>query len=127
MNVYGFLATLVLEIHVAWIVWVIFGWLAARARRVLRWIHFGSLIYGIVIEIAPWPCPLTLLEQWLESEAGITTYRQPFLVHYLEALVYPDVPAPLLISCAVLVCGVNLLLHVRRMLRRGCDVGETGA
>jgi hypothetical protein len=32
------------------------------------------LIYGIFIEIAPWPCPLTLLEQWLESKAGATVH-----------------------------------------------------
>ena len=119
MHVFAFLATLVLAIHVVWIVWVIFGWLAVRNRVILRWLHFASLIYGIVIEIVPWPCPLTLLEQWLESEAGIAPYRQPFLVHYLEAVIYPDVPLGLLISCAVIVCGFNLFLHARRMIRRG--------
>src|ERR1039457_1678539 len=66
MNAWGALATVVLAVHLTWIVWVIFGWLVARNRPVLRWFHFGSLIYGIFIEIAPWPCPLTLLEQWLE-------------------------------------------------------------
>ena len=107
-----------LSIHLVWIAWVIFGWPLVRNRPVLRWAHFASLIYGIFIEIAPWPCPLTLLEQWLENAAGITPYRQPFLVHYLEAVIYPDIPDILLIVCAVVVCGFNLALHVRRMLRR---------
>jgi len=56
-----------------------------------------------------------LLEQWLESKAGIAPYREPFLVHYLEAVVYPNVPERVLITTAVLVCGFNLYLHVRRM------------
>jgi hypothetical protein len=99
-------------------VWVVFGWLVARNRPLLRWFHFGSLIYGIFIEIAPWPCPLTLLEQWLESKAGVAVYRAPFLVHYLEALVYPDVPERVLVSVAVAVCMVNLYLHAKRFLRR---------
>jgi hypothetical protein len=118
VNRYQLLATAVLTIHLVWIAWVIFGWPLVRNHPALRWAHFAALIYGIFIEIAPWPCPLTLLEQSLESAAGITPYQQPFLVHYLEALIYPDIPELLLIVCAVAVCGINLALHVRRMLRR---------
>jgi hypothetical protein len=117
MHPYAILAMAVLVLHLAWIVWVIFGWLVARNRRLLRWLHFASLIYGVFIEIAPWPCPLTLLEQHLESLAGIAPYRQPFLVHYLEATIYPDVPQALLVSTAVVVCGANLYLHISRLVR----------
>jgi Protein of Unknown function (DUF2784) len=117
MNAWGTLATLVLTTHLIWIFWVIFGWLVARNRPVLRWFHFGSLTYGIFIEVAPWPCPLTLLEQWLESRAGFAVYREPFLVHYLEAAVYPDVPERVLVAVAVAVCLLNLCLHVRRVIR----------
>ncbi len=106
---------MVLALHLTWIVWVIFGWFVARDRCVLRWFHFGSLIYGIFIEIAPWPCPLTLLEQWLESKAGIAAWREPFLIHYLEVIVYPNVPEKMLITAAVLLCGFNLFLHGRRI------------
>ena len=118
MNPYDVLATAVLAIHLAWIVWVIFGWLVARNRTGLRWLHFASLIYGVFIEIAPWPCPLTLLEQYLESLAGIEPYRGPFLVHCLDAMVYPDVPEGMLVSIAVAVCGANLYLHGRRLRAR---------
>jgi hypothetical protein len=117
MNLYGLLATTVLAIHLAWIAWVIFGWPVARNRPWLRWLHFASLVYGIFIEMAPWPCPLTLLEQYLESLAGIAPYRGPFLVHYLDAVVYPDVPEGVLVTFAVVVCGANLFLHVRRLRR----------
>ena len=114
---FGVLAIIVLVIHVFWIAWVIFGWLLSRRCPALRWLHLASLVYGIFIEIAPWPCPLTLLEQWLESRAGMVPYREPFLVHYLEALVYPNVPERVLIPMAVTVCGANLYLHGRRLIR----------
>lgn len=112
------LATAVLAIHLAWIVWVIFGWPLVRRRPWLRWTHFAALIYSVFIEIAPWPCPLTLLEQHLEALAGTTPYRGPFLLHYLDAVVYPDVPGDLLIAFAVAVGGVNLYLHLSRPRRR---------
>ena len=117
MNPYSVLAAVVLAIHLAWIIWVIFGWLVSRNRPVLRWFHFTSLIYGVFIEIVPWPCPLTLLENYLESLAGVMPYRGPFLVHYLDSVVYPDIPEALLISFAIAVCGANLYFHVRRMRR----------
>ena len=118
MNPFGIVATAVLAIHLAWVIWVIFGWLVSRSRPWLRWLHFASLVYGVFIEIAPWPCPLTLLEQHLEKLAGFAPYRGPFLVHYLDALVYPNVPEETLVSLGVVVCGANLYLHVRRLRRR---------
>lgn len=111
------LAVGVLALHLLWIAWVIFGWLVTRKSAGLRWAHSVSLVYSIVVEIGPWPCPLTLAEQNLEARAGMTPYRQPFLVHYLEAVIYPDIPEVLLIVCAVAVCGFNLYLHSRAMLR----------
>jgi hypothetical protein len=117
MNPYAIAAAAVLGLHLVWIAWVIFGWLPSRRRAVLRWLHLGSLIWGIIIEIAPWDCPLTVLEQWLESKAGMTPYGEPFLVHYLELLVYPNVPLVVLVPAAVAVCGFNLFLHARKLLR----------
>ena len=117
MNAWEVLATVVLAVHLTWIVWVIFGWLVARKRPALRWFHFGSLIYGIFIEIAPWPCPLTLLELWLESKADAAVYGEPFLIHCLEAAVYPDVPERVLVCLVVAVCMVNLYLYARRFLQ----------
>ena len=103
--------------HLAWIVWVIFGALLTRNRRWLAWCHIGSLIYSIVIEAGSWPCPLTLAEQWLQARAGIVPYREPFLIHYLEAVVYPNVPETLLVTVAVAVCLFNLGIYGVRFWR----------
>lgn len=118
-KVFQSLAAAVLAVHLLWVVWVIFGALVTRNRPVLRWVHIVSLVYSILIETLPWPpCPLTIAEQGLEARGGIRPYHEPFLVHYLEALVYPNVPQRLLIGCAVAVCALNLVVYLVRFRRR---------
>ena len=112
------LAAGVLMLHLGWILWVVFGCLLTRDRRLLEWVHIASLIYSIVIEAGPWWCPLTEAEQWAQAKAGIAPYEEDFLIHYLEAVVYPDVPYTLLVACAVAVCVFNLGVYVVRW-RRG--------
>ena len=81
-DVYSALATGVLLLHALFILWVIFGAFLTRSRPLLRWLHIASLVWGILIEFFPWPCPLTLLENWLEGKAGIQPYQGGFLLHY---------------------------------------------
>src|SRR5438034_851512 len=40
-----------------------------------------ALVYGIVSELGPWACPLTLAENYFEARAGIAPYQGPFLLH----------------------------------------------
>jgi len=84
----------------------------------LRWLHLGSLVWGILIEILPWTCPLTWAENWLETRAGIAPYQGGFMLHYLDALIYPNIPPGLLTGFGVAVCIVNLGIYARRFQRR---------
>lgn len=114
-NVYSALAVFVLFLHALFIVWVVFGAFVARSRPVLRWLHIASLVWGILTELLPWPCPLTVLENWLEAKAGVQPYQGGFLLHYLDKLVYPDISAIVLTFAGVLVCVFNLALYGRQM------------
>ena len=118
MNGYLLLAGLTLAFHLLWILWVIFGALFTRGRPLLAWLHVGSLVWGLVVEAGPWPCPLTLLEQWLQNRAGIASYQGAFLIHYLDRLVYPNISARVLIGAAIVVCAVNLSVYVLRWRAR---------
>ena len=53
--------------------------------------------------VLSWPCPLTMLENSLESRAGVQPYQGGFLLHYLDLLVYPNISATLLIIARVVV------------------------
>lgn len=108
------LAAGVLILHLLFIGWVIFGSALTRRRRILTGVHIASWIYAVAIEAGPWPCPLTVLEDYFRREAGTPAYREPFLVHYLEMLVYPNVSELLLFWCAVAVAGVNLAIYAAR-------------
>jgi hypothetical protein len=117
-GVYSALAVLVLFLHALFIVWVVFGAFVVRSRPILRWLHIASLIWGILIELLPWPCPLTLLENWLEAKAGIEPYQGGFLLHYMDKLVYPDISVTLLTAVGVLVCVLNLAIYGQMWIAR---------
>ncbi|PYU06848.1 MAG: DUF2784 domain-containing protein [Acidobacteria bacterium] len=73
-----------------------------------------ALVYGIVSELGPWACPLTLAENYFEARAGIAPYQGPFLLHYLDAIVYPNLSPTLLTVCGVAVCAANLIVYAWR-------------
>ncbi len=114
-NLYSALAVSVLLLHALFIAWVVFGAFVTGSRPLLRWLHIASLVWGILTELLPWPCPLTLLENWLEAKAGVAPYQGGFLLHYLDKLVYPDISATLLTTAGVFVCVLNLALYGRQM------------
>ena len=113
----GALAEVMLAAHLAFILWVMLGVLVTRRRRWLAALHVASLVYGIVSELGPWPCPLTLAENFFEARAGIAPYQGPFLLHYLDAIVYPNLSPALLTVSGVAVCAANLLVYAWRLAR----------
>jgi hypothetical protein len=114
-EIYAALATGVLLVHALFILWVATGALFTRSRPVLRWLHIASLVWAILAEVLA--CPLTGLENWLESQAGVQPYQGGFLLHYLDALVYPNIPSVVLIVAGIMVCVLNLAIHARRFCK----------
>jgi len=114
-NFYSGLAVCILSLHALFILWVVFGAILTRSRPVLRWLHIASLIWGMLTELLPWPCPLTLFENWLEAKAGVEPYWGGFLLHYLDKFVYPEISATILTVAGVLVCLLNLAFYARQM------------
>jgi hypothetical protein len=115
LNFYSALAISVLLLHALFILWVVFGALLTRSRPILRWLHIASLVWGILAELLPWPCPLTVLENWLEGKAGVEPYQGGFLLHYLDKLVYPDISATVLTVAGVIICTLNLAFYGRQI------------
>ena len=99
------------ELRTLTILWVIFGALWTRRRPWLALFHVLSLVWGIIVEIGPWPCPLTLAEQSFEAKASQHTWTGGFLVHCLDSTVYPNLPASVIIGFAVAVCTLNLGIY----------------
>jgi hypothetical protein len=109
------LADVVLAGHLLFIAWVVLGALVTRGRPRLRWLQIASVIYGAAA--LPWPCPLTLAENWLRVRAGEVPYQSSFLLHYLDALVNPNVPPTVVKWGLVGVCAFNLAVYAWRYRR----------
>jgi hypothetical protein len=58
---------------------------------------------------------LTLLENWLEGNAGVEPDQGGFLLHYLDKLVYPDISSTILTIAAVIICALNLAFYGRQL------------
>src|SRR5215467_7997245 len=84
----------------------------------LGWLHIASLVWGLAVEVLPWPCPLTLAENWLQGKAGLIPYQGGFLLYYLDALVYPNVSPRALTAGGVVIWLVNLAIYTVRFRPR---------
>ncbi|TFW32658.1 DUF2784 domain-containing protein [Massilia horti] len=82
-------ADLVLVVHLAYILFVVFGGFAVARWRWLVWLHLPAAAWGFAIEIGDLRCPLTYLENLLRVRAGQTGYTGGFLEHYLLWVIYP--------------------------------------
>lgn len=86
---YRFLADGVLLVHLAFIMFVVFG-----ALLVLRWprllpLHLAAAAWGFGIEVLGASCPLTHVENRMRMLAGESGYSGGFVDHYLLPLIYP--------------------------------------
>lgn len=108
------LADTVLLVHLLWIAFVVAGALWTRGRPLWTGLHIAALVWGILVEAGPWPCPLTLAEQFFEVRAGWAAYHGSFLLHALDSTVYPNLPYWAVTVAGVSVCGANLLVYLWR-------------
>lgn len=103
------LADLVLLLHAAFIVFVLLGGLLVLRWRSLLWLHLPCVAWGILIELAGWICPLTPLENRLREAAGLGSYGESFIGHYLVPLIYPPGLTP---GIQYLLAAVVLLVNI---------------
>lgn len=105
-------ADLVLVLHLAFILFVVFGGLAALRWPRAAWIHLPVAAYGAAIELVGWVCPLTPLENRLRRRAGQAGYEGGFIEHYLIPIVYPEGLTPgLQMALGIGVILLNVLVY----------------
>lgn len=115
-----FLADVVLLMHLAFVLFVLFGGLLALKWRNTIWFHLPAAAWGAFIEFSGWICPLTPLENWLREQGGAQVYEGDFLGHYLLALLYPDHLTPTVqVGLGIVVLLLNLVMY-GWLWKRGC-------
>ena len=82
---YPLLADLVLIVHLAFVVFVLFGGLLVLRWRWIAWLHLPAALWGAVVEFTDWICPLTPLENWLRTQGSEGADAHDFTSRYLFA------------------------------------------
>jgi hypothetical protein len=93
----------VLMLHLAVVAFVVGGLLLVLLGhlRHWRWVHalwfrLAHLAAIAVVVAQAWlglVCPLTTLEMWLRAQAGASVYGGGFIEHWLQRLLYHDLPS----------------------------------
>jgi hypothetical protein len=97
-------ADAIVVLHLLWIVFLILGAFPGRRWAWVKWVHLASLAFSIALQVFGWICPLTYLEVWLRTRSGAQPYEGTFLRHYVEQIVYAEIPRfALLIGTLVIV------------------------
>lgn len=100
---YAIAADAVLLVHAAFVLFVIvmvplvytggaLGW--GWVRR--YWLRVAHLLGIAIVALQSWAglvCPLTTLEMWLRRKSGLQAYSGSFIEHWLQRLLYWDLPA----------------------------------
>jgi hypothetical protein len=109
---YRLAADLVALTHFTFVLFVVLGGLLVLRWHRLAWWHLPAALWGAMIELGGWICPLTPLENWLRRGAGEAGYAGGFIQHYLMPVLYPaglTRPVQLVLGAAVVV--LNLAIY----------------
>ena len=87
--VYAFLANSTFAVHLAFIGFVVLGGLLVLRWPRVAWVHVPCALWGALVELLGWVCPLTPIEQAFRLQAGERAFGASFLEHYVIPLLYP--------------------------------------
>jgi uncharacterized membrane protein YhhN len=119
---FRFAADVVLVVHFAFVLFVIFGGLLALRWPRVAWLHIPVALYGAAIEFLGFVCPLTPLENALRKAGGEAGYSGGFIDHYITAAIYPaglTRAIQLWLGIGVLLLNGAVYFFWYRTLRRG--------
>ena len=111
-------ADIIVLTHFAFILFVIFGGFMVLKWQKLIWLHVPAAVWGALIELYGWICPLTTLENNLRRNRGEDYYSTGFIEHYIMPIIYPSgLTREIQIVLAVLVIIINAFAYTMLLLK----------
>ncbi len=112
---YKVLADMVVFLHLLWILFLVFGVFWGVRNKKVRFVHIAGIFFAVILQVSDWYCPLTYLESWLRSRHDpALSYTGSFITHYMEKIVYIELPRSLIFALTVLLAGINSWIYLRR-------------
>ncbi len=111
---YRLLADATAFLHFAFVLFVAFGGLLVLRWRKLAWIHLPAAIWGALIEIFDWICPLTTYENTFRLRAGLQGYSEGFIAYHIYKTIYPPgLTRGMQLAIAAFVFAVNFAVYAK--------------
>jgi hypothetical protein len=125
-RIYIIAADVVVAVHFGWILFLIGGSLIGRQVRWVMWTHLAALGYSVLLQAFSWICPLTYLELWLWNRTPTGSYSGSFIAHYLEKLIYMEIPRGLLMTLTGFVIGTSVVVYYNAMRKTPTATNRKG-
>ena len=94
------------------IVFVLIGGIMVFKWRWLIWLHVPAAIWGALIVMVGWICPLTPIENALRQASGGEAYSGCFIERYLVPVIYPSgLNREIFIAMGVFVIVINVIVY----------------
>ena len=118
-------ADIVVLLHLAFILFVAAGGLLVLRWPRLAWAHVPAVVWGAMVELAGWVCPLTPLENRLRATAGEAAFAGGFIDQYIMPIVYPaGLTRGMQLTLGAAVIAVNLVVYGSLVFRRNRGVSQ---
>ncbi|GMQ87068.1 MAG: DUF2784 domain-containing protein [Gammaproteobacteria bacterium] len=115
---YQLAADAIVLIHFGFILYVVLGGLLSYKWLYLSWLHLPAVIWGVVMSLAGWICPLTPLENKLRAASGGGRYSSGFIEHYILPVIYPaGLDRELQTAMGIALLVVNALVYLGLIIR----------
>lgn len=121
------LADAVVVLHLAFVLFVVFGGLLVTRYRWLALLHVPAFVWGAYIAISGGLCPLTGIENRLRRNAGVAIYDSGFIEHYIYPVLYPPgLTRTAQFGLAAIVLGINGTIYAWILFHRKGRDGTIG-
>jgi uncharacterized protein DUF2784 len=105
--------------HIGFVVFVALGGLLVWRWRRIAWLHLPCTVWGVLVQLKPFVCPLTPLEKHLRALGGLAPYRGGFIAHYIYPVLYPaGMTRGVQIALGLAVMVLNLAVYGGLILTR---------
>jgi len=116
--IYSLLVHFTIILHFLWILFIIFGFIFVLKKSKIAFVHVSGLFLALFLNLMGWYCPLTYLENYLYTLHDIrSAYTKPFILNYLEYLIYPDLPEPYIRIFALIFVALYMIFYIYQAKR----------
>ena len=109
------IADLTFVVHLLTIVMIVVGAVGWLRFRWWPYLHLPFALWGVLISLVGWTCPLTPIENHFRQSAGQQGYAGGFIEHYIMPVIYPGAITPVVqytLGAIVLFCNLAIYLGI---------------